>query len=187
MGIFSHRPPMIEPPFEQKDSEADAGDGAPEFHIRALDGGGGDFGVFAELKLVSRFYVAFLLVQQVRAEPGAVGSDAQTVDALLRGIAKNEFAGIGVDRDSLHGATWQSHLRFLLGPRQPEAECIPGLDEKLLALGVGWVKPIRGILNEHRKREAVGPQALKRVETDPYNALPSDFARDDKRSLRGID
>src|SRR5689334_5240326 len=129
---------MVEPPFEKQDGEADAGDGAPEFHIRALDAGGGDLGVLPELQFVSWLDVAFFVVQQIGAEPGVVGSDEQAVDALLEGIAKNKFARIRIDRDGFDGAAGKSHLRFFLGADQAEPESVARLYEKLLAFGVGW-------------------------------------------------
>src|SRR5215471_11448316 len=55
---ISGRSPMVEPPFEEEHGKRNGGDRTPQFHICALQGRGGDFGVFAHLQFVSWHDVA---------------------------------------------------------------------------------------------------------------------------------
>src|SRR5438876_10728033 len=146
---------MIVPPFKKQHAQAHARDGSPQFHIRALNRGCSDLRVFANLELVARLDVALVDIEKIGAKRGAVSSDAQAIDTLFNGVAKNEFIGFFVNGNCSGRATWQSDLRCLFWPDKREPECFTRLYQELLAFGVGGIEPIRGVLVEHRKGDTI--------------------------------
>ena len=148
--------------------------------------GGLDFGVFAQLELVSGLDVALGGVQKVDAEDRVIRADADPIDALLGGVAEDKFAGVGVYGHRPGLAAGQAHLGAGFRAVQSQAECLAGLDEQLAGLGVGGVEPLGGIGDEYGERDAQGPIALKNIEADPDQALAAKVARKNKGGLGGI-
>ncbi len=172
---------MVVPPLEQQHDQRNRGDVAPQFEIGAVQCRGGNFGVFAELQIVSRFYVAFIRVEQRNTKCRVVGAGFQMINALMKRIAEYNFVRLGIHLQSFDRPIGQRDLRVRHRLRQREVKGIAGANEQLAIAFGGRVQPLDGIGDEDGKGNSIRPGAFQGVEADPQDALAAQFPRDDER------